>query len=317
MKFRTLSDDPRPVSILAMGTHMNLGYSLSDSEGQALVAAAIEGGINLFDTADAYADGAAESALGVCLQRYPREGHIILTKVGAQVTGGRGLSPEHIRKQIDQSLARLRTDYVDIYLCHHDDPTASVPAIADTMNALIDGGKIRHWGASNWPAARIREANRYAREAGLRPMSVCQPRYSLLYRHPERDLFPTLLEEGIVATTFSPLAHGVLAGAYPPGQPPPPGTRASMPGENKVTLELYYNPENLDRAQALVELARKLDTTAAALATAWCATHPAVASVILGAWNAHEMRENVKAGDLVPTPETLKQLDTLFSLARE
>lgn len=314
MKYRKLANDPRPISILAMGTHMNLGYSLSEAEAGALVAAAIEGGINLFDTADAYADGAAESALGTCLKRYPREDYWLLTKVGARPNGTPDLSPAYIQRQLEASLTRLGMDFVDIYLCHHDDPATPLDSVVTTMHSLVDSGKVRHWGVSNWSPTRIGEANAIAHDLGLHAMTVCQPRYNLLYRNPERDLFPMLLTEGIGATTFSPLAHGVLAGIYLPGQAPPPGTRAAMAGENKVTLELYYNEPNLERAQQLTQLARELDTTPAALATAWCATHPAVTSVILGAWNTNEMRENLAAADLDLTPEIQDHLNDVFPL---
>lgn len=311
MKYTTIGTDPRPVSVLAMGTHMNLGYSLNEAEASALVAAAIDGGINLFDTADAYADGAAETALGQCLKPYAREPLWILTKVGA-THGTVDLSRDHMRRQLDASLRRLQTNYVDIYLCHHDDPATPVDAVVTTMNEFIDEGRVRHWGVSNWVAERIAAANAYARAHGLRPMTACQPRYNLLYRAPERDLFPTLLTEGVRATTFSPLGHGVLAGIYAPGQPPPPGTRAAMTGENKVTRELYYNEDNLRRAERLVALAREAGTTAAALATAWCTTHPAVASVIVGAWNAGEMQENLLAADLELGDALVEELDVLF-----
>lgn len=312
MKFRTIHGDPHPISVLAMGTHMNLGHSLTDAEAADLVAAAIDGGINLFDTADAYAAGAAEAALGKCLKAYRRDEFVILTKVGAKVGESSGLAHDHIHRQIDASLARLQTDHVDIYLCHHDDPETALESIVQTMSGLIDRGKIRRWGVSNWSAARIEAANGIARERGCHPITVCQPRYNLLYRNPERDLFPTLLRESIAATTFSPLAHGVLAGIYPPGQPPPPGTRAAMPNENKLTLEIYYNETNLERALQLTQIALDLNTTPAALATAWCAAHPAVTSVILGAWNAREMRENLRAADLELAQDTLERLDTLF-----
>lgn len=312
MRFARFPGDPRPVSVLAMGTHMNLGYALSDSEADALVDTAVGGGINLFDTADAYADGAAETALGRCLRRYPRESLWILTKAGAPVRTGAGLSPQHIRRQIEASLRRLQTDYVDLYLCHHDDSAASLEGIVETMSDLIVTGKVRHWGVSNWSASRVERANGIARAEGLRPMTVCQPRYSLLYRHAEHDLFPVLQKWAIGATTFSPLAHGVLAGIYRPGEPPPPGTRAAMAGENALTLELYYTDENLRRAQRLGELARDVGTSAAALATAWCAAHPAVTSVILGAWNAAEMRENLAAAELEFDSDLLAQLDALF-----
>jgi aryl-alcohol dehydrogenase-like predicted oxidoreductase len=318
------------VSVLAMGTHMNLGHSLSESESRALVDAAIEGGINLFDTADAYAGGEAETVLGRCLRDYPRESLCVMTKVGApiQQSGSgvppldkqsgsgvpplQGLSPSHITRQINASLARLEMDYVDIYLCHREDPETTIGSIVETMSALIDTGKIRHWGVSNWSVGAIADANAYARGAGRHPVTVCQARYNLLYREPEPELFPLLIRENIAATTFSPLAHGVLAGIYPLGQPPPPGTRAAMPGENDVTLALYYNQKNLGKAQALVEIAAGLGTTAAALATAWCTTHPAVTSVILGPWNAQELQQNLAAASLELDDTTQTRLEHLF-----
>lgn len=315
MKYRQLGKWGMRVSCLGMGTHRNLGDTCDEATSRAMVRAAYDGGVNLFDTANAYANGEAERMLGLCLSDYPRSSVVVLSKVSGAMGPGpndRGLSAKHIREQCEASLRRLGMDYLDIYLCHR--PYAETP-LEETIRAMEDlarAGKILYWGTSEWPAALIVQANAVAREIGARPITVSEPRYNLLYRQPETTLFPTTAEQGIGNIVFSPLAHGVLAGIYKPGEDPPPGTRAADNSDNAVTLQLYYNEENKRNAQELVSIAEELGTTAAILSTAWCMANPNVSSVLFGAWTEAELRENLKAAELTIANDVARALDRLF-----
>jgi aryl-alcohol dehydrogenase-like predicted oxidoreductase len=224
----------------------------------------------------------------------------------------RGLSAKHVREACDASLKRLKTDYVDCYMCHHPDP--DVPA-EETIRAMADlhrAGKILYWGVSNWPAPMIVKTNAIAREIGAPLLALNEPRYNLIWRWPENDIFPATADEGIGNVTFSPLGHGMLAGIYKPGEEAPAGSRAADAASNEVTRKLYYNEERKQQAQELVRLAEGLGVTAAELAIAWCLRHPQVSSVIVGAWSVAELESDLRAEALVIPDEYMERLDALY-----
>jgi aryl-alcohol dehydrogenase-like predicted oxidoreductase len=158
----------------------------------------------------------------------------------------------------------------------------------------------------------IVQANAIARELGARPIAVSQPRYSLLYRHPETQLFPTTGPEGVGNVTFSPLAHGMLTGKYKPGEEAPPGTRAADAKQNSVIKEMYWKDDYKERAQKLADIAHEMGTTAARLAIAWCLANPNVSSVILGATSVKQLEENLAAGELELSSEVKASIEALF-----
>jgi len=315
MQYRQLGRSGLRVSCLGLGTHMNIGHSLDERASKELVRTAYEAGVNLVDTADTYTEGAAERMLGVCIADTARSDWVILTKVWGEMGPGpndQGLSAKHIREGCDASLQRLGLEYVDIYMCHNVDPITPIEEVVRPMGDLIRAGKALYWGVSNWSADMVVQANAIARAMAMPVMTACEDRYNLLYRSPEATLFPAYLEQGIGTVTFSPLAHGMLAGVYKPGETvPPPGTRAALDPTNKVT-RMYYREEHRQKAGELVAMAEHMGTTAATLATAWCCIHPAVSSVLIGAWNVDELRNNLKAADLEIPPEILQKLDELF-----
>ncbi|MCP4643337.1 MAG: aldo/keto reductase [bacterium] len=318
MKYNRLGSSGLKVSRLAFGTHMNIGHSLDEAQSREILRTAYDGGINFIDAADSYSTGAAESMLGACLPEYRRSDWVVLTKAFGPMGDGpndRGLSAKHLREACDASLRRMNMDYIDIYCCHHVDPDTPIEETVRTMGDLIRAGKVIYWGVSNWPAARVARANAIARGLGVPPITVCEDRYNLLYRQPESLLFPAFEAEGVGAITFSPLAHGMLAGIYKPGESaPPPGSRAAVDPENPVTKQ-YYNEEYRRKSQQLVEIAQELDTTAAALATAWCLRNPVVSSVLLGAWTTDQLQENLKAADLTVSDEIAQRLEVIFPAA--
>ena len=253
------------------------------------------------------------------LKDYDRSSLFILTKVWAPMGDGpndRGLSAKHIREQCDASLKRLAMDYVDVYMCHRPDRDTPLEETVRAMEDLARVGKILYWGISEWPAEMIVEANAIAHEIGARPMAVSQPRYNLLYRHPETDLFPTTRAQGIGNVTFSPLAHGMLTGKYKPGEEPAEGTRAADDRQNMVIKAMYWSEENKEKAQELATISGDYHVSAAELAIAWCLQSQDVSSVILGTSSVAQVEQNLKAVGLHLSDDVMKRLDELFPSPR-
>jgi len=315
MEYRQLGNYGARVSCLGLGSYLTIGMTCDDETSRDMLRAAYDAGINYIDTANAYNKGEAEQVLGKLLCDYRRSDLFVLTKVWAPMGDGpndRGLSAKHIREQCDASLARLAMDYVDVYMCHRPDPSTPLEETVRAMEDLARAGKILYWGISEWPAALIVEANAIAREIGARPMAVSQPRYNLLYRHPEDALFPTTQKQGIGNVTFSPLAHGMLTGKYKPGEEAPAGTRASDDRQNTVIKAMYWTEENKEKAQELAAIAKDYGVSAAELSIAWCLRDSNVSSVILGTTTVAQLEQNLKAVGLDLTEDVLAKLDELF-----
>jgi len=222
MEYRQMGKWGVRLSSLGLGSYLTIGFKVDEKTSRALVRTAYDAGVNFFDTANAYNRGEAEKVLGKCLREFPRSSYVLATKVWAPMGPGpndRGLSAKHVFEQCHASLRRLGMDYIDIYFCHRPDPSTPLEETVRAMEDLARQGKILYWGISEWPPTLILRAQQVARELGARPISVSQPRYNLLYRYPERDLFPLTREEGIGNVTFSPLAHGMLTGKYLPPRP--------------------------------------------------------------------------------------------------
>jgi len=315
MQYRQLGKWGVRVSCLGLGSYLTIGMTCDDDTSRDTIRFAYDHGVNYFDTANAYNKGEGERALGKHLRNYPRSGLVVLTKVWAPMGDGpndRGLSAKHIREQCDASLERLGMDYVDIYMCHRPDPATPLEETIRAMEDLARAGKILYWGISEWPATLIVQANAIARELGARPIAVSQPRYNLLYRHPEVQLYPTTAAEGIGNVTFSPLAHGMLTGKYKPGEAAPSGTRAADEKQNAVMKDMYWKDEFKERAQKLAAIADEMGTTPARLAIAWCLANPNVSSVILGATSVKQLEENLAATELDLSGDVKARVDSLF-----
>ena len=315
MEYRQLGQWGPRVSVLGVGSYLTIGMKTDEAGSRAIVERAYAAGINFFDTANAYNHGAAEEVLGRCLAGLPRSGLFVLTKVWAPMGDGpneRGLSAKHIREQCRASLRRLGMDYVDVYMCHRPDPATPLEETIRAMDDLARSGQILYWGVSEWPAWMIVKAQAIARQIGARPLIVHQPRYNLLYRYPEAEMFPVSQLEGIGNVVFSPLAHGLLTGKYAPGEPAPAGTRAADPDQNGVLLKMYWTEENKIKGQALARLAAELGTTAARLALAWTLRHPAVSSVILGVRTVAQLEDNLEALSIQVSSDTVAKLEALY-----
>ncbi len=317
MEYRHLGKWGLQISTIGLGSYLTIGMHVDDETAAEHVKLCFDAGVNWIDTANAYNRGQAEISLGKILKNYPRESFVLATKVWAPMGEGvndRGLSIKHIRAQCEASLQRLQMDYIDLYQCHRPDPGTPIEETVWAMDQLWRQGKILYWGVSEWPAALIQEAVDTAYRLGCRPPVSNQPRYSLLWRYPEKEVFPTTQKLGLGNVVFSPLAHGILSGKYLPGQPPPPGTRAADESMNKIMMDLYWTDENLHKAQQLKALAADMGLTAAQLALAWILQHPAVTSVIIGATRTEQLRDNLKAAEVKLPEDVMKRCEELFPL---
>jgi aryl-alcohol dehydrogenase-like predicted oxidoreductase len=290
----------------------NFGGRIDENRSREVIDAALDVGINFFDTADMYANGKSEGLLGRFLGPRRRE-VIVATKFGNEMEGqGRGARPEYVRKALDASLNRLRTDYVDLYQQHVPDPDVPIEETLGALDALVKAGKVREIGCSNFSAEQIREARKAsdARPGSARFVSV-QNEYSLLHREPEDEVLPECERLGLAFLPFFPLMSGLLTGKYRKGQPIPQDTRvAKYERYNKLLTE-----ENLDKVEALADFAESRGRTLLELAFSWLLAHRVVASVIAGATSAEQVRNNAAAADWNLTPADLEEIDSLLRAA--
>ena len=315
MHYRGLGDSSLQVSEISLGSWLTLGSSVDRTASRALVLEAFELGVNLFDTADVYAEGEAERVLGSALADLPRERVVVASKCffpSAENPAARGLSRKHVTESVTGSLRRMGTDYIDLYQCHRADPGTPIEETVDAFSDLIRQGKLRHWGVSMWSAAQIEEACRVAQERqGCAPISN-QPQYSLLRREIEAEILPTCRRLGLGQLAWSPLAQGVLSGKYATGVPE--NSRAADAFRGQFMSD-FLSDETRARVEELRTLAADAQLGIAALALAWCLRDPGISSLIVGVTRREQLVENVSAsGQLLPD-EILARVDALFPLA--
>ncbi len=278
------------VSIAGLGCN-NFGMRIDETAAKQVTDAALDAGINNFDTAESYGNGNSEVFLGRALGNR-RDEAVITTKFGGMRGAPEGMaggSAENVRRAIDGSLERLGTDYVDLYLLHVPDANTPVAETLAALNELIDAGKVREIGCSNFSAAMLDEAASVASANGLRPFVNVQNNYSLLDRNVEQDALPAIERLGMTLMPYFPLASGVLTGKYTRGEPPPDGTRLAAWGDRAGAM---LTDERMDVVDGLAAYARDHGHTLAELALSWLATCPAVASVIAGATTPEQVRAN-------------------------
>ncbi|OHB75063.1 MAG: voltage-gated potassium channel [Planctomycetes bacterium RBG_16_64_10] len=315
MQYRRLGQAGIQVSAIGLGSYLTIGMSIDEAMSRATIHKAYELGINFFDTANAYNQGEAEHVLGRHLAGFRRASLVIATKVYAPMADGpndRGLSAKHIYEQCHASLKRLQVDYLDLYQCHRPDAATPLAETVQAMEDLARQGKILYWGTSEWPAWLIAKAHAIAHARGARRAVSNQPRYSLLYRQPEAELFQFCRAEGVGNVVFSPLAHGILTGKYTPGAEPPAGTRAADPKQNMILKRLYWRQDYLEKAQQLKRHATAMQVSAAQLALAWVLLRPEVSSAIIGATRVSQVEENAAAAELAIPADIRRDLDELF-----
>jgi voltage-dependent potassium channel beta subunit len=314
MKYRKLGRSGLRVSEVSLGSWLTFGDG-DGSSGVARIHRARELGVNLFDTADVYANGRAEEVLGRALADLPRHELVIATKCFWPMSddpNDRGLSRKHVVESVERSLRRLRTDYVDLHQCHRFDPETPLEETVAAYDDLVRQGKVLYWGVSEWGPSEILDAVRIARASSLSTPISNQPQYSLLHRHAERKVFPACREAGIGQLVFSPLAQGVLTGKYGGGARPE-GSRATSDKHGRWMQE-FLSPEVLERVERIRPLADAAGLTPGQLALAWCLREPGVASVIVGATSPEQVDENVAAAGVELPGEVVSKLEELFPL---
>jgi aryl-alcohol dehydrogenase-like predicted oxidoreductase len=243
------------------------------------------------------------------LEGRPRDSYVLATKVYGQMPNGdRGLSRAQILKQIDDSLARLRTDYVDLYQCHRYDDEVPLEETIAALDEVVRAGKARRLGFSEWTPAQIEASLELSREHGWAKFVSSQPQYSLLHREPERDVFPLCAANGISQIVWSPLAQGVLTGKYLPGEGPADDTRAASRGMGGFMSE-FLRDDVLEGVQRLRPIADGLGITMAQLALAWVLRRSEVASAIVGASRPEQVRDNAAASGVELDEATLRAID--------
>ena len=309
MRYRQLGASDLQVSEISLGSWMTYGGAVAAERAEACVAKAFELDINFIDTANVYSGGQAEEFLGEVLAGRPRDSYVLATKLYFPMSDtDRGLSAEQVRKQIDASLARLRTDYVDLYQCHRYDWDTPLEETMEALSEVVRQGKARWLGFSEWPEEKIREAQ--AMEGTERFVSS-QPQYSMIHRGPERDVIPASRELGISQIVWSPLGQGVLTGKYKPGEAPPGDSRAAHERMNYF-MERARDQQLLERVQELGPVADELGLSMAQLALAWVLREENVASAIIGATRPEQVEDNAGASDVELDAETLARIDEIL-----
>lgn len=314
MEHRTLGRSGLRVSEIAYGNWITHGSQVDRDAAVACVRAALDHGVIFFDTADVYAQGAAESVLGEALAGVRRASYVLATKVfwpTGPTVNDRGLSRKHITESLHASLRRLQTDYVDLYQAHRFDPETPLEETLRTFDDLVRQGKVLYVGVSEWRADQIAEALRLADAMGFDRIVSNQPQYSMLWRVIEAEIVPLADKEGISQIVWSPLAQGVLTGKYLPGTPPPAGSRATDPTGGQF-VQRWLRDEVLTRVNRLGPLAAEAGLTPAQLAIAWVLHNPNVAAAIIGASRPEQVVENVKASGVRLDAELLGRIDDLL-----
>jgi aryl-alcohol dehydrogenase-like predicted oxidoreductase len=281
------------------------------------VRAAAEAGVIFFDTADMYSNGVSEEITGHLLDKFfqSRDDYVLATKVYFSMGEGpndRGLSRKHIMEQCHASLRRLGVDYVDIYQCHRPDADTPLEETLRALDDIVTQGKALYIGVSMWPAELLDEARRLQSKLNLDPIVSNQPEYSMLTRDIEKDVLPVSKQLGIGQVVYSPIAQGVLAGKYKPGERPPEGTRAATQGDADF-MERFMRDDLLEAVQQLRPVADELGITMAQLAVAWVLREPGISSAIVGASRPEQVDENVAASGIDLPPEVLERIDEILA----
>ncbi|MEO6225174.1 MAG: aldo/keto reductase family protein [Sphingomicrobium sp.] len=296
MKYRRLGDSDLEVSEISLGSWLTYGVGVEADKARACLDQAFAEGINFIDTANVYGRGAAESFLGEALHGKARQEYVLATKVYFPMSDAdRGLSAGQIEKQLDDSLRRLRTDYVDLYQCHRYDWDTPLDETMAALTRAVDSGKVRYIGFSEWPAERIKAA---LDMTGVAKFVSSQPQYSLLWREPESDVIPVCADNGISQIVWSPLGQGVLSGKYDPDAPPPRDSRAAS-AEMSGFMDRLLEPRVLRAVQQLKPLAEEAGLTSPQFALAWVLREPNVASAIIGASRPAQVTENAAASGAI------------------
>lgn len=312
MQYRRLGSSDLNVSEIALGSWLTYSGGVERQQAEACIHKAFDVGINFIDTANVYGRGAAESLLGEVLQGIDRSSYVLATKVYFPMSEtDQGLSAAQIRKQIDASLQRLRTDYVDLYQCHRYDTNTPIEETMTALTEVVQQGKARYIGFSEWNSSQIQSALNLP---DVERFVSSQPQYSMLRRKPEAEVFPLCAANGIGQIVWSPLAQGVLTGKYKPGEAPPQDSRATNDKMNGFMSDLLSD-RVLSAVQNLKPIAQRLDLSMAQLALAWVLRDQRVTSAIIGASRPQQVEDNAAASGVRLSDEVLQEIDQVLEPA--
>jgi len=321
MKYNLLGNTGVLVSEIGLGA-MTFGGgeqwgvfgSLGEKEASVLVGQALEAGVNFFDTSNIYAGGRSEEILGKALGQ-KRQDVIIATKVRGRTGSGPndiGLSRLHIMRQVEESLKRLGTDYIDLYQIHNPDQLTDWEDTLRALDDLVRSGKVRYIGASNMTGWETMKTRGISRQLGLHEFKSSQLYYSLAGREIEREIIPVLKDQNMGLLVWSPLAGGFLSGKY---------SRSRQGGGDDRHTKMMFPPVDLDKSYRIIdvleEMAKERESTVARIALAWVLHQPAVTSVIVGAKRPDQLQDNLAASDIELTPDELARLDEVSKLPAE
>jgi voltage-dependent potassium channel beta subunit len=320
MLYRRLGKSGLQVSVLSFGSWVTFHKQIEDSIADELMGMAYDAGINFFDNAEVYALGQSEEMMGRVLKNknWDRTSYTISSKAyfgwrgKANKPNQTGLSRKHLTEACHEALKRLQTDYLDLYFCHRPDKNTPIEEVVQTMNTLIQQGKILYWGTSEWSGVEIMEAHRVAESYRLIGPTMEQTEYNLFKREKlENEYLEIFKNVGLGTTIFSPLASGLLSGKYNDGIPD--GSRLAIPGFEWLKDRTIAEAK-IQKVKALQQIADSLNTSLAALSIAWCIHNPNVSTAILGASRKEQLTENLKALDVLPllTTELLQKIEDIF-----
>jgi 1-deoxyxylulose-5-phosphate synthase len=313
MKMRALGDSEIKVSEIALGSWLTYGLGVEADAATACLNRAFDEGINFIDTSNIYGKGSAETFLGEALKHRPRDSYVMATKLFFPMSEtDKGLSRAQIMKQIDASLARLQTDYVDLYQCHRYDDETPIEETMEALSDVVKAGKARAIGFSEWSPANIRDA--LAVPDSVKFVSS-QPQYSLLWRRPEAEVIPLCAAHGIAQIVWSPLAQGLLTGKYSANCPPPAESRAAHETMGAM-MGGWMRPEMLAAVDAIKPIAAEAGCSLAQFSLAWVLREPNVASAIIGASRPEQVSENAAASGLVIDPALFVKAEAIAQGAR-
>jgi voltage-dependent potassium channel beta subunit len=323
MEYRHLGRAGIQVSELSFGSWVTFANQVDVKAAVDCMAAAYDAGVNFFDNAEVYSRGKSEQVMGDALKQlgWRRGSYLVSTKffwgINKGVNEQSTLNRKRLIEGINGSLQRLQLDYVDLIFCHRPDPHTPIEETVWAMHDIIEWGKAMYWGTSEWAAADIVSAIQIAERHHLHKPVMEQPEYNLFKRERvEQEYAPLFRDYGYGTTIWSPLASGLLTGKYNNGVPA--NSRGTLKGYDWLRDQLT-NPESIDKVRALEPVARELDCSLAQLAIAWCAKNPNVSTVITGASRVEQVRENMKAVDVMPrlTPEVMQRIDGIFGYKQE
>ena len=324
MNYRRLGKSGLKLSELSFGSWVTFSTQLDDSKAGDCMKVAYDSGVNFFDNAEGYANGESELIMGKVLSRmkWPRDSYCVSSKVfwGGEKPTQKGLSRKHIHDACHSALERLKVDYLDLFFCHRPDRQTPIEETVRAMDSLVRQGKVLYWGTSEWSADEIRAAYGLARQFNLEPPVMEQPQYNLFERDKiEREYSRLFEDEGLGTTIWSPLASGILTGKYNQGIPV--GSRMEFPQLSflKEKLESKEGISMIKKTEKLAALADKLGISLVHLSLAWCLKNPDVSTVILGASNVDQLKENLKTLEFVDylTSDVLDQIELIVDNSPE